>query len=71
VFDTETSLWDAVLEVCASARAIPVWKGFKLQVVFDDLAQEVADFVVGRGVVVGRGHSLILEEGRCVQHSAP
>ncbi len=34
-FDRETTLWEAALQVAQSARAVPVWNGVNLTVVYD------------------------------------
>lgn len=52
VFDTPTSLWDAALEVCASARAQLVMRGTTIMVVYDDVrATPVQLFTVGNTAV--------------------
>jgi hypothetical protein len=49
--------------IARAARPAAAGVGALLQVFFDDLAQEVADFMVcGWGCGVGRCHGLILEE---------
>lgn len=47
-FDSETTLWEAALKVCASARAILVWNGINLTVVHDTTRSTAAQlFSVG------------------------
>jgi len=50
-FDSGTTLWDAVLQVCNMARALPVWIGAKLTIVVDkkvDLSTDVTQmFTMG------------------------
>lgn len=47
VFDTESSLWDALLKVCQVGRAVPVWNGTKLTVAIDKPASPVQLISVG------------------------
>ena len=47
-FDSETTMWEAALKVCASARAILVWNGINLTVVHDAARSTAAQlFSVG------------------------
>jgi len=54
IFDTPTSLWDAALEVCATARAQLVMRGTTIMVVVDDTRATPAQlFSVGNTAVSG------------------
>jgi len=54
IFDTQTSLWDAALDVCASARAQLVLRGTSIAVVFDDVRSLPAQmFTVSNTAVSG------------------
>lgn len=47
-FDFETTMWEAALKVCASARAILVWNGINLTVIYDTTRSTAAQlFSVG------------------------
>ncbi len=46
-FDSETTLWEASLKVCESARAILVWNGVNLTVVYDTTRTAMQLFSVG------------------------
>ncbi len=47
VFDTESSMWDALLKVCQVGRTVPVWNGTKLTVAIDKPASPVQLISVG------------------------
>lgn len=47
IFDTEISVWDAILQVCQVGRAIPVWNGTKLTISIDKKKTPVQMFTVG------------------------
>ena len=46
-FDTEGTLWDAVLRIGQAGRATPVWTGSNLTLAIDKAASPVALFTVG------------------------
>lgn len=46
-FDAETTMWEAVMQVCQVGRAILVWNGVNLTVVIDKAASPVQVFTVG------------------------
>lgn len=60
VFDTPTSLWDAALEVCASARAQLVLRGTSVMVVCDDVRATPAQLFSVGNTAVGGFHETFL-----------
>jgi len=47
IFDSETSMWEAIMEVCQVGRAMLVWNGVNLTVSIDKPSQPVQLFSVG------------------------
>lgn len=65
IFDTTTSMWDAALEVCASARAQLVMRGTSVAVVVDDVRSTPAQlFSVGNTAVAGFSESWLKMQDR-------
>ncbi|WP_298434604.1 host specificity factor TipJ family phage tail protein [Geobacter sp.] len=46
-FDSEYSLWDAVMQVCQMGRAVPIWNGIHLTLAIDKPSAAVQLFTVG------------------------
>ncbi len=64
VFDSDSTLWEAALQICSSNRAVLVWYGYRLAVVVDQSASYTQMFSMGNVISGSLEESFLSLEDR-------